>query len=757
MDIGLAHSLIFFLTGGFLVFLAITVVRDNLANMTNRATGVLLLFAGLGPLMLALGYLFETTGGGTAPAPESAVYNLYHFWEFFFPSLVVFAWLFPIDRLRFFRHPRLRYFIVLPQFLHLALALLHKQLVDLCNLVIESAEAPGLKGDLAGMFDWLFAQILLFLVFIRDNDAVIFGSINLLYVAVAVYFLEVGRRFVKNPRMVLQTRLVIRGVRIGLAAYVAAFLTWTYWNSPNAEMTGAYLALAAVVGGGGFIAYAIIRHQFLNVRLVFRQSLIHTLISAILVGLYLVLATQSHSMLEPLFGASAEVVSYLVIILLLLLFQPISAALDNFIRSMFMRTRTDYRNIIERFSRDVISLFDPVKLRTSIEETLKTSILVEKVYFVLYDDTIQEYAMLKSEDLDRRVVVDRDDLMLRGINLLDSPSRMSALTDYEEGSKLAELLNDLRTRVILPLKDAQHMLGFIALTSKAAGYRYTSEDLNLLGVLSNQMVTALTNARLYADSLERTRLEEEVNMARQIQLDLLPSNPPVCRGSVISANSTPSRTVGGDFYDFIAIKEGNRLALVIADASGKGMPAALMVAQIQAIIRSEVNNGNQIERLLMNLNNQIATSSSSEKYVTLFYAELDIEAGILHYANAGHNYPVLVRQNGTIERLIVGGPVIGAFPDIQFESAKIQLEREDLLFFFTDGLSEAMNAEGVEYGEDRIERFVTDKRTLTPEQLIIEILNDVRLHDPTFPPQDDTTIVSLKMIDNIELDEKQTP
>ena len=753
MEIGLAHSLIFFLTGGFLVFLSLTVVRDNLSNMTNRATGVLLFFAGLGPLVLALGYLFETTGSGTAPLPGSPIYNLYHIWEFFFPALVVFAWVFPIDRLRFFRHPRLRFLIVLPQFLHLALALLHDQLVNLCNLVIESAEAPGLRGDVAGAFDWLFAQLLLFLVFIRENDQIIFGTINLLYVILAVYFLEAGRRFVKNPRVVLQTRLVIRGLRIGLAAYVAAFLIWTSQEGPAVEMIGAYLALAAVIGGGGFFAYAIIRYQFLNVRLVFRQSLIHTLISAVLVGLFLTLAMRSEELLTPLFGASAEVVSYLVIVLLLLLFQPVSSWLDNFIGSMFMRTRTDYRNIIERFSRDVISVFNPTKLRTSIEETLKTSILVEKVYFVLFDDAIQEYAMLKSEDHDRRMIITRDDLMLRGINLLDSPSRMGALGDYEEGSKLAETLSDLGTRVVLPLKDSQHMLGFIALTSKAAGYRYTSEDLNLLGVLSNQMVAALTNARLYADSLERTRLEEEVNMARQIQLDLLPSRPPECRHSVISASSTPSRTVGGDFYDFIAIEEDNRLALVIADASGKGMPAALMVAQIQAIIRSEVNNGVEIKRLLRNLNDQVVSSTSAEKYVTLFYAELDLDHGILHYANAGHNYPVLVRGDGNVERLEIGGPVIGAFPNIHYESAKLQLKEEDLLFFFTDGLSEAMDSDGKEYGEDRIERFLTEKRTLSPGDIIDEILSDVRKHDPTSPPQDDTTIVSLKMTDGLPRNE----
>jgi hypothetical protein len=217
----------------------------------------------------------------------------------------------------------------------------------------------------------------------------------------------------------------------------------------------------------------------------------------------------------------------------------------------------------------------------------------------LYDDSITEYAMLPSDDHPRRVVIDRQDLMLRGINLLDAPTYYRSLTDYSPGSELATMLEIRGVRMVLPMKDADHLLGFVALTEKAAGYRYSSEDLNLLGVLSNQMVSALTNARLYVESLERTRLQEEINMARQIQLDLLPSNPPTLDCSTICAGSTPSRTVGGDFYDFIEI-DGDRLGVVIADASGKGMPAALMIAQTQAMIRSEVNNGTPIASMLKN-------------------------------------------------------------------------------------------------------------------------------------------------------------
>ena len=744
MQTELIHMLIFFLTGGFLVFMAITISRDNFQSVANRAAGAMLFFAGLGPLALALGHVIQSAAGTPAGVEDSTFYNLHYVWEFFFPSLVIFSWLFPVDRMKGFRHPGVRYLVLIPQLIHVSLALLYQRLISLLNMLVVNAGEETLTGTILKPFTWVFQQLLLAVAYARNNEQVIFGLVNIGYIAVAMYFLEAGRRGLTNPRLQSQTRLVVWGLRLGLGLYTLAYIGATFFANTTLEAFSPYLLASAVVVGGGFITNAIIRHQFLNVQLILRQSLVNTLASSILVGLYIMAALHSRDLLQPLFGDQAEVVSYLFIVLILLLFQPISTWLDNVIRSMFMRTRTDYRNITERFSRQVINIFQPRQLRQAIEEIFKTSLLVDRVYFVLYDDAVQEYAIQKSDDYPRRTVIDREDLMLRGINLLDSPTQYGSLSAYEEGSRLAEILDEQQVRIVLPLKDAQHLLGFVALSTKSAGYRYSAEDLNLLGVLSNQMVTALTNARLYADSLERLRLEEEVNMARQIQLDLLPSRPPDCPISIIAASSTPSRTVGGDFYDFIAIGQ-DRLGIVIADASGKGMPAALMVAQIQAILRSEVNNGNPIRTVLKNMNQQVVSSTSSEKYVTLFYAELDLRDCVLHFANAGHNYPVLVRANGEVELLQEGGPVIGAFPFIEYASSSVQLRPDDILFFFTDGLSEAMDVNDVEYGEERIRQYVVEHRGETPDQIANGLLEDVRRHDPTSPPQDDTTVITIKM------------
>ncbi len=743
MDILLAKIILCFLTGGFLIFLAIVVTRDNFANRLNRVTGAMLFFAGTGPLVIAMGIIVSLSGTGEK-FEETTLYHLQYVWEFFFPLFLLFSWIFPVDRLKNFKHYRVRYLIFLPQLTHLALDLSFEKLSNAVDFLKAQASEEGFSAIVLAPLAKVSSLALILASLIRTYQTTVFGLVHILYLFAALYFLESGRSLVTNPRLLTQTRTVVWGTRLGAGLFTLSFLGATLFPHRLPKEGMVALFLASLLIWAIFLTIATIRHQFLNVRLVFRYSFIFTLSSAALVAAFVVAIIKSKEILTPMFGEQANVIRYAFIVLLLLLFQPVYSAVDNALRAMFIRTRTDHRNVLERFSRQVISLFDPEKLRRIIEETLKTTLLVERVYFILFDDSINEYAILPGEDNPRRIVLDREDFMLRGINQLDTPTYLHTLSDYKENSTLATFLEERQVRLLLPLKDAEHLLGCIALTNKLAGYRYSSDDFNLLGVLSNQIVTALTNARLYVESLERMRLQEEVSMARQIQLDLLPSAPPQSERFVIAAHSTPSRTVGGDFYDFIPIDE-HRIAVVIADASGKGMPAALMIAQIQAIIRSEVNNGNEISTILQNINRQILHASSSEKYATLFYGELDLQSGVFRYSNAGHNYPVLLRATGEMELLKEGGPIIGALPDMAYQSCDIRLEPHDLLFLYTDGLSEAMDGNGNEYGEERIYQLLMRHKTKDPHTIVELILQDVRSYDPTDPPRDDTTIIAIKM------------
>jgi sigma-B regulation protein RsbU (phosphoserine phosphatase) len=540
-----------------------------------------------------------------------------------------------------------------------------------------------------------------------------------------------------------QSTIFIYGVSIALCLYSIGFILPQIFSLEISETTRTIILLLALISGGGSIIWSIIRYQFLDVTVLVRQSLVYTITSGLLVGLYILIVSRTNKLITSLFGEQTEIANIAFIVVALILFQPINIQLDNLIKKFFIKRSTDYRNVLEQLSRRLISVLDPIQLRNMIEKTLKSTILVDKVYFVLFDDKLDEYVLLPSDDQPKQIIIDRSDIFLGGVGQLEAPTMISSLSQYRRESALSDEMEKHHIQLILPLKDADHLLGFLALTEKVSGYRYNAEDRTMLGVISNQLVTVLTNARLYADSLEKQRLDEEMAMARQIQLDLLPKHPPSSESFSISAFSVPSRTIGGDFYDFIP-KGNDAFGMVIADASGKGLPAALLVAQVQAMLRSEIGNNNNISDILGNLNRYVSELTASGKYATLFYGEFNSKSHEFRCANAGHNHPILVRADGSCEMLKKGGIIIGAFNNACFEDDVTFLNKDDILFLYTDGLSEAMNKNEEEYGEERIINYLIDKRTLSTNQIIEGILKDVRQFDETYPPRDDTTLIALK-------------
>ncbi len=743
MSFELLNAVLQLVSGGFLIFLAVTVTRDNLKNRLNRIAGAMLFFAGLGPLFLAMGTVIGLSAPVAVSFDDVPAYGNHKVWEFFFPFLILFAWVYPVDQLKSVRYKWLKYIIFVPPILHLLILTSFDQLSGFLGIFEKETTQEGIGSIILKPLGQVFSWLQIFFSIIRTYHNEIFNSIYVLYIAIGFYLFHTGYRQLTSESMRSQAKTVLWGTRIGLTLLVLGMilvrvLPW----SINDEIYDTATVLAVLIGAG-VIAFATVRYQFLNVRLVLRQSFVYSITYALLVGTYATLIIKSGDLMLPMFKDQVQVFSYLFIIVLLFAFLPITRWIDSFYRSVFIRTQVDHRNVLERFSRQIISVLDPAQLRGIISDTLKTSVLVDQVYFVMFDDKVNEYAILASDDFPRKVILDRDDAALVAINSLKGTEYYSGLGNFGQDIKLAGELAQRKIRLIMPMKEGDHLLGFVALADKAAGYKYTTEDLSLLQVLSNQMVTALINARLYVESIERLRLQEEVSMARQIQLELLPSSPPKFKTLGIAVHSEPSRTIGGDFYDFIPLS-GGRLGFVIADASGKGMPAALMIAQIQAMIRSEVNNGIPISTMLKNINQQLATSTSPEKYVTLFYGELNPETGELIYSNAGHNYPVLVRSGNRIELLEKGGTVIGALPMLEYSSSVIKLEPGDFLFLFTDGLSEAMNHEEQEYGEERIKVKIREHFDSDAESLVNEIVKDVKAFDPTDPPRDDTTIIAIK-------------
>ena len=251
-------------------------------------------------------------------------------------------------------------------------------------------------------------------------------------------------------------------------------------------------------------------------------------------------------------------------------------------------------------------------------------------------------------------------------------------------------------------------------------------------------------ASFSSESLEQSELNDQLTKVHQIQTNLLPKKLPKNESISVAAHCHPTHIVGGDFYDCIQIDE-RRFGFVIADACGNGLPAAMLILQTQAMLKSELNNGNGIKRILENMNRQIFQNSPKDKFVTLFFGILDTSTGEFQYVNAGHNYPILMRSNGNPARLDIGGLALGMFSDATYEIGGANLKDGDILLFFTDGLTEIMNDLHQEYGEQRLLTLLVRCRQRNVEDISSHVLKDVRTFAAAEFRQDDCTIMLVRI------------
>jgi sigma-B regulation protein RsbU (phosphoserine phosphatase) len=254
---------------------------------------------------------------------------------------------------------------------------------------------------------------------------------------------------------------------------------------------------------------------------------------------------------------------------------------------------------------------------------------------------------------------------------------------------------------------------------------------------------ALSNASLYSESLVKRRMEEELAVARQIQFALLPETLPSSTLFEVDAFTRPAREVGGDFYDFLTMASG-QLGIVIGDASGKSVPAALMIAQLQAVLKSQARGGTSVVRIMESLNRCAAAGSQSERFVTMVYGQLDPHTGRFLYCNAGHNYPIHVRVDGSFQNLDTGGLLLGVFDDAEYHEGEVTLAPGDVLVFYTDGFTEIYNEEEEEFGEDRLAQSILKNRAQSPQMICQSLMQEVLGHAKSTAFDDDATVVVIK-------------
>jgi putative ABC transport system permease protein len=307
-----------------------------------------------------------------------------------------------------------------------------------------------------------------------------------------------------------------------------------------------------------------------------------------------------------------------------------------------------------------------------------------------------------------------------------------------------ETLEATQARLAVPLRTKDELAGILLLGAPGGRAGYSAAEREALSAAADVLALMLENARLTDRELEQERVRRDLALAAEVQKRLLPSRAPEHGGVSIAGYSIPARVVGGDYFDFLERADG-QIGIAIADVAGKGIAAALLMSVVQASLRViSADTTLPVAAIAERMNGFLHRSSGANKYATFFYAQLDPGGRTLRYVNAGHNPPYLVRRSGdgvNITALTAGGTVLGLFPDMPFEDAVVSLHPGDVLVAFTDGVTEALNAQGEEFGEDRLMAVLAAATASTADQLAGVLTNALRQWIGAAEQYDDLTFV----------------
>lgn len=743
MDITVLTSIIYLTIGVLLALLGILIFRENPTQRTNRAAAVMLILAALAPIMGAFGLLINKMNAQLR-LDLQLFQRIFLIWEFFFPQLLYFSLIFPREQKYLKDYPRIVYFLYLPHVFHFLVILFFRgpeSIMSLSDLSRFGSQISSLLQPLAIFINLMLSALSLFYEFHIN----FFALINLIYVIAAIIIMYKGYNELTSPRMKKQVGLVLWGIRASVGLYAVAFLLPKLFPLKTTDTVIYFLTILALLIGAGSIAWAIIKYQFLDISQSISRNFLFSICSGFVFGTLLVLFDQSKKLLTSLVGFQIPILEVLFIILAVILIQPTFSGIRLIIDKLFGRDSSDYRYVLQSLSHDILTIMDIETLKDKIASTLTESMMLENVHLIIENKAGDFEVTCEKEGKIHHYKFSRQGEFIALMRKTEKPVGYEEIVTHISASHETELLNKLNCYMLLPLSHRGDLNGVLCLGNKLTRTSFSAEDAALLNGLSDQIAIALENIELYEEKLERQHFQKEIAVARDIQKMLLPYHIPRGKNFEISAMNIPSKEVGGDYYDFIQLDE-RHVGIAIGDISGKGIPGAMLMSNLQATLRASVWQSHQPAEVMRKINNQISNTTSSEKFATFFYGILDSKKLTFTFTNAGHNYPILKKGKGEYCFLTSGGLVIGVKPDYEYEQTRVQLHHGDTLVFYTDGITEALNSDIEEFGEQKLIDIVIRFPYQTAEELRNHIYNEMISFTRGESQYDDITLIVLQIL-----------
>jgi len=389
------------------------------------------------------------------------------------------------------------------------------------------------------------------------------------------------------------------------------------------------------------------------------------------------------------------------------------------------------------------SLFELSKEFGTFSESYRVVKLL--VFSILGQFLVQKYAVMLFEN-------DEPDIL---DSKFDNAKLLELMKKYELQKTIDSIQKDILkekyfelaefgVELVVPMQLQNKTRGLILLGSRAGNRNYSHSDVEYIYSVGNLAIISLENNRLFLEALEKQKMEEDLLIARDIQRNLLPLTLPEYEKYDIAALNVSSKQVGGDYYDVISIDD-EKFYIAIADVAGKGVPASLMMANIQAFLQVICRQNMKIEEATAMINDLVTANSSEGRFITFFWGYINIKTNTLTYVNAGHNPPYLIRGNEII-KLKEGGMIFGVMKTfIPYIFEEVKLQTDDVLILYTDGVSEALNLDYEEYSEERLEKKAKELIHKSASEILNGIKEDVQIFTQGNLQSDDITMIVLKV------------
>jgi serine phosphatase RsbU (regulator of sigma subunit) len=655
-----------------------------------------------------------------------------HYFVFPFQGAILFhlGSIFPEKKRFTLRHPFLEYGVYLPA---LILALLFE--LQLFTSMRTSSHA----------LSWL-----------PDVKAITaFSRIFILFGVIGFIVLVIHSMFKTSSNVVrLRAKMIFFGVTFAFFPTVLVFL-FVHFMEISIPFN---FMIFFVLFFPASMAYSIVRHNLFDADTIIRRTVGYTVVTAIVIGAYVLVSISFNVLLGQYQIAQSRAFPIVFTLAIILIFNPLRDRIQSLVDRIFFRKEYDYSEIVNRIGGAMTSLMDLGQILRQMVSTFMKDMFIETSSIMLLSPTGTGYQVFLADgerkmDVEQ-VTLQRDQPLIQIIEKDKKElTRYDILEDPKYKTVCQECVKDfeiLHASLMVPLVFQDKVIGLINLGEKKSGKFYNREDIDLLHTLASQGAVAIENAKLMEENIQKSRMEEELKIAHDIQLSMLPEKAPLIEGISVAARSIPAREVGGDFYDFIEIqdKEAKRLGIIVGDVSGKAVSGALVMAASRSIFRVLTETHESVEEVMNRGNLRLHQDVKKGMFVALLYAVLDPKEKLLTFSNAGQVQPILFSAGKSkAEYIDTEGDrfPLGIVKKCHYQATQVALQQGDILVFYTDGIVEAVNEKGELYGFERFLASIEEGRELGTDELLEKLIKDVMQYVGKVEQHDDLTVVVVRV------------